>query len=178
MARRRAPGTPAGLDAGQVVEAALDVLKADGIGGLSMRAVAHRLKVAPNALYGHVAGKDALLDAVTGRLVGGAAPDEDAGWRFQLHSLAHHVWNELRPYPELAARFLMSPAAGDAAQGVRAQADAALAGARVPDERREPLVTALVTLAAGLACAGDRADVAALDAGLAGLLDAVARSAH
>ncbi len=178
MARRRPPGTPAGLDAGQVVAAALDVLRRDGVEGVSMRAVALQLRVAPNALYGHVAGKDALLDAVTGRLVDGVPTDDDAGWRFQLHCLAHHVWNALRPYPALAARFLTSPAASDAAQGVRAHADAALAGARVPAERRDPLVTALVTLAAGLACAGERADQAALDAGLAGLLDSVARSAH
>ncbi|MCD2196399.1 TetR family transcriptional regulator [Actinomycetospora endophytica] len=64
----RAPGQRAGLDRDAVVTAARAVL--DEGSALSMRAVAGRLGVAPNALYSHVDGRDGLLDAVLDDLLG------------------------------------------------------------------------------------------------------------
>jgi TetR/AcrR family transcriptional regulator, tetracycline repressor protein len=58
----RAPGQRAGLSRDAVVQAARAVL--DDGSALSMRAVAGRLGVAPNALYSHVDGREGLLDAV------------------------------------------------------------------------------------------------------------------
>jgi AcrR family transcriptional regulator len=46
------------------VAAALEVADADGLSGLSMRAVARRLGVEAMSLYHHVANKEALLDAM------------------------------------------------------------------------------------------------------------------
>lgn len=64
MSTHRTPGQRAGLDADKVLSAARVVLREDGMAGLSMRAVARRLGVAPNALYSYVQGKDELVDAV------------------------------------------------------------------------------------------------------------------
>lgn len=47
-----------------VLNAALALLEEEGEAGLSLRAVAARLHVTPNALYWHYADRDALLDAL------------------------------------------------------------------------------------------------------------------
>ena len=106
MARRRSPGTPAGLDAGRVVDAATALVAEGGVEALSMRAVAHRLGVAPNALYSHVADKDALLDMVTDALLADPPVGGDAGWRVRLDALGRHAWGATRGHPVLAARLL------------------------------------------------------------------------
>ena len=47
-----------------MLAAARDLLAERGIDALTMRALAERLDVAPNALYSHVTNKTALIDAV------------------------------------------------------------------------------------------------------------------
>ncbi len=54
----------AGLTREQIVAAARRTLTRRGLEGLSLRAVAAELGVAPNAIYSHLADKDALIDAV------------------------------------------------------------------------------------------------------------------
>jgi AcrR family transcriptional regulator len=54
----------AGLTREQIVAAAQRTLNRRGLDGLSLRAVAGELGVAPNAIYSHLADKDALIDAV------------------------------------------------------------------------------------------------------------------
>lgn len=58
----RAPGQRAGLTRDAVFAAARDLLAQDGLDGLTMRALARRLEVAPNALYSHTKSKAQLLD--------------------------------------------------------------------------------------------------------------------
>lgn len=70
MSRSRGPGERAGLDTAQVVVAARTVLEEAGVSGFSLRAVARRLGVAPNALYSHVTSRDHLLDAVLDDVLG------------------------------------------------------------------------------------------------------------
>jgi TetR/AcrR family transcriptional regulator, tetracycline repressor protein len=60
----RTSGQRAGLDRQAVLSAARAALDADGVEGLSMRSIARRLGVSPNALYSHVDSKVDLLDAV------------------------------------------------------------------------------------------------------------------
>jgi len=71
-ARRGRPpkGAPA-LSKDVIVEATLRVIGEEGIGGVSMRAVARVLGVDAKSLYNHVDGKDGLLDAVAESLLGG-----------------------------------------------------------------------------------------------------------
>lgn len=75
--RRRTRGMRAGLTREQIVEAALRTLADRGLDGLSLRAVAAELGVAPNAIYSHLADKDALIDAVLDSVLA-AVPDPTA----------------------------------------------------------------------------------------------------
>jgi TetR/AcrR family tetracycline transcriptional repressor len=60
----RTPGQRAGLTRDRVLAAARELLADRGLDGLTMRALADRLDVRPNALYSHVDSKTALLDDV------------------------------------------------------------------------------------------------------------------
>lgn len=58
----RTPGQRAGLTRDAVLTAAQSLLAEHGLDGLTMRRLANRLGVAPNALYSHVSNKTALID--------------------------------------------------------------------------------------------------------------------
>ncbi len=69
-----------------IVAAALQVLRAEGMDGVSMRRVAAELGTGPGSLYAHVANKDELLDLLYDEIVGEVPlpePDPDR-WREQL----------------------------------------------------------------------------------------------
>lgn len=59
-----------------VVDAAMRVLAENGIAGLSMRRIADELDVQVSALYWHFPSKQALLAAVSGRIVAGESDAE------------------------------------------------------------------------------------------------------
>lgn len=74
----------------QIVRAAIELLDADGVEGLSMRRLGNRLGSAATAVYWHVKSKDDLVvlagDAVWGEI---ELPDPDAvGWRTAATSMA------------------------------------------------------------------------------------------
>jgi AcrR family transcriptional regulator len=85
--RRRDP-----LSQATIVDAALEVLDADGLELLSMRHVARTLDTTAAALYWHVGSKDGLLDLVFDRVIGEQPvpdPDPDPGhWQDQLKDVA------------------------------------------------------------------------------------------
>ena len=66
--RRVAEPAKAPLTRDAIVEAALALLDADGLEGVSMRRVAQRLGTGPASLYQHVGGKDELLELVLDRV--------------------------------------------------------------------------------------------------------------
>ena len=80
MDAARSPGQRAGLTRSAVLAAARDVLADSGVESVTMRELARRLGVAPNALYSHVKSRTGLLDALLDDLLAEvAAPDPDAG---------------------------------------------------------------------------------------------------
>src|SRR5512132_1614763 len=83
--RRRDP-----LTQEAIVRAALEVLDADGLDGLSMRRVAEELDTGPASLYWHVGSKDGLLDLLFDHVIGEQhVPDpEPERWREQLKEVA------------------------------------------------------------------------------------------
>jgi TetR/AcrR family transcriptional regulator, tetracycline repressor protein len=64
MESARHPGQRAGLTRAAVLAAAHELVAEGGIEALSMRALADRLRVRPNALYSHVETKAALVDTL------------------------------------------------------------------------------------------------------------------
>jgi len=62
-----------------VLDAALALLDRQGLPGLTMRHLAQDLGVQPSALYWHVADKQTLLAALSGRILADAAPSTGQG---------------------------------------------------------------------------------------------------
>ncbi|TCC61791.1 TetR/AcrR family transcriptional regulator [Kribbella pittospori] len=63
---RRDPSShaAAGISVGAIADAALAVIRSDGVTGLTMRSVAERLNVRAPSLYHHVHNKEELLDLI------------------------------------------------------------------------------------------------------------------
>jgi TetR/AcrR family tetracycline transcriptional repressor len=83
-ARRRLHRTELSKQA--IVEAAARLYEHEGAAGVSMRRIARELGVAPMTLYGHVSGREEILEELVGRWLGAAwQPEVDAradphGW--------------------------------------------------------------------------------------------------
>lgn len=93
-AAKNAPRTP--LSRERVMRAAVDVADSEGIAAVSMRRIGQELGVEAMSLYNHVAGKEALLDAmveqVATEIVAAVAsldsPDPATDWRGALRARA------------------------------------------------------------------------------------------
>ncbi len=101
VAARRLPSRAVGgLDRERVVRAAMEIADADGLAGLSARAVAARIGVATMALHRH-------LDAELPQLIADAAfaeieyPEPPPGWRSHLRVAARLQWEAYRRHPWL-----------------------------------------------------------------------------
>ncbi len=122
---RRRPGRPAALSRGQVLDAALTLFDAHGVGAVTIRRVATALGVSPMALYRHVANKDELLlvlvDRLAARLRYPKRPQDPREailtlWATLYGGLAEHPW-----LPEvLARRRLMAFSVLDAIEEIHA----------------------------------------------------------
>ncbi len=88
----------------RVVAEALDVIGADGVDALSMRALANRLDVVPGALYRHVRSKDQLHDLVLDAVLAEVDCRVDPGepWTEQLVALAERLRAVLEDHPGIA----------------------------------------------------------------------------
>jgi AcrR family transcriptional regulator len=97
-----------------IVDKALELIEADGLENLSTRTLGKSLGVQAMALYHHIPSKDALLDAVTARLIGTLViPEPSDNWRADLETLAANYMAIVRNYPRafvlLAARRFNTP---------------------------------------------------------------------
>ena len=114
---RRGPRRSLGL--GQVVDAALEVVDEGGPDALSIRAVAARLGVNPNALYTYVASRAALEREIVERvladsdvsLLDGAA----AAWRHRVMEYAVSLRLVLLRHPGVARLMMTAPMDGPTA---------------------------------------------------------------
>lgn len=110
----RRPGNRAGLDSDQVLAVARDVVRGEGVEGLTMRRLAERLGVAPNALYSHYADKGALLDAVLDSLLGEVASSHrnQVDWRDALVALMVASRRMLLDHQEFLPHLMARPMRG------------------------------------------------------------------
>ncbi|CCF65602.1 Putative transcriptional regulator, TetR family [Nocardia cyriacigeorgica GUH-2] len=85
------------------MEAALRVVRADGVDKLSMRRLSRELGVSPMAPYYYVADKRELLDLVaTAALAGVRKPPPESGpWQQRLRELIDQIDEKLRKHPGL-----------------------------------------------------------------------------
>jgi AcrR family transcriptional regulator len=101
MRERPHRGPRPGLSLGRIVDAAVRVADAEGLGAVSMGRVAAELGTAPMSLYRHVSAKEELLtlmvDAAWGPAPDGPAPGE--GWRAGLSRWAWALRAGARRHP-------------------------------------------------------------------------------
>lgn len=169
--RPRTPGQRAGLTHAAVLAAARELLAEGGVRVLTMRALAGRLGVAPNALYSHVADKTALLDDLLDDVLAevwapaSAFADPVAG----LHTIMTTSYRALLAHADLVRHALARQGSrGPHAQRLGATTVALLRRAGVPATETAQALRVLVVyvigsaaLAAGPAGVGDEAPLGA-----------------
>jgi TetR/AcrR family transcriptional regulator, tetracycline repressor protein len=97
-----------------IIREALALLDEHGTGALSMRRLADRLGVAPNALYTHVRGKADLIDGLIDQVYAGLdlEPDPAGDWTQQLATLSQGVRAHLLAHPAVVPYALQRPGLG------------------------------------------------------------------
>jgi AcrR family transcriptional regulator len=107
--RDRPAKAPLGEDV--VVNAALEILKSEGLEAVTMRRVATALDTGPASLYVYVAGREGLFQAMLDRVIAAVElePPDPSRWRAQLHSLLERVRGALAAHPGIAAMTLADP---------------------------------------------------------------------
>lgn len=101
LSARPTKGPKPGLSIERIVEAAIGVARAEGIGAVSMARVATELGSSPMSLYRYVAAKDELLGLMVDSALGGPPPppDGDEQWRDGLSRWAWGFHDALRRHP-------------------------------------------------------------------------------
>ncbi|MFQ6392484.1 mycofactocin system transcriptional regulator MftR2 [Nocardia sp. KC 131] len=103
VGRMQASGGGNTLSESEIVEAALRVVRADGVEKLSMRRLSRELGVSPMAPYYYVADKRELLDLVATAALTGVrkSPPESGPWQQRLRDLIDQIDEKLRKHPGL-----------------------------------------------------------------------------
>ena len=147
VGKPRAPGQRAGLTRDRVLAAAHGLLGEEGVDALTMRALAARLGVSPNALYSHVADKSEVVDAVLDDVLAEVdVPPADAGPEAGLQAIMASTHKVLLAHPDLVPLYV----ARQGARGPNAQhlgqvmlaslESAGVSGARALEARRVLIV--------------------------------------
>jgi AcrR family transcriptional regulator len=92
------------LSEGVIVDAALEILRAEGLDAVTMRRVASELDTGAASLYVYIKGRDELRAAMLDRVsstVPLERPDPDR-WREQVHALLTNVLRALEAHPGIA----------------------------------------------------------------------------
>jgi AcrR family transcriptional regulator len=115
--RARTQRRTGALSRERIVEAAVELLDADGEGGLTFRALSERLATGPGAIYWHVTNKDELLVAATEALVTVALTVEPAAAgespQDRIRAVALGLYDAIDRHPwlgtQLSAQLSRSP---------------------------------------------------------------------
>ncbi|GAB3574186.1 TetR/AcrR family transcriptional regulator [Amycolatopsis endophytica] len=105
---RRSSRRSEALSRERIIEAAIELLDADGEAGLTFRVLTARLSTGPGAIYWHVANKGELLDAATESVVAAAVPLDPAGSarspREEIRAVALGLFEAIDGHPWLATQ--------------------------------------------------------------------------
>lgn len=120
-ARPGRPGPRRTLSEQAILDAALALLAELGAEQVTIRGIAARVGIAPNAVYTYFPDKAAVLHGLTEQLLG-RVHDNPSGesalpWRDRIHALAHDLRNELLAHPGSVHLLL-----GDSMDGPNARA--------------------------------------------------------
>jgi AcrR family transcriptional regulator len=92
------------LSQAQIVEAALRIVKTEGVEGVSMRRLAAEFDTGPSSLYAHVASKDELLQLMFEEVCGlvEVPPFDPSRWQDQVREIARSGHQVLLDHYDLA----------------------------------------------------------------------------
>jgi AcrR family transcriptional regulator len=113
--RRDRPAKPA-LSRDAIIDAALEIVRNEGVDALSMRRLAQALDTGPASLYVYVANRDELWELIFDAAVGTleTEPTDPARWREQLHTLAGRMVHLMAvEYPGMARLAMARIPVGD-----------------------------------------------------------------
>lgn len=93
-----------GLSVPRIVDATIELADAEGIGAVTIRAVAERLGTGAMSLYTHVPGKPELLELMVDRVAadtyaGRAIPAEQPTWQDGVRHIARSNWDNIVAHP-------------------------------------------------------------------------------
>jgi AcrR family transcriptional regulator len=102
-----------------LVREALALLDSEGLDALTMRNLADRLGVVPNALYRHVKDKDDLLDGVLNEAVASVPlPPGHLGWDEGLVAMAIAIRATMLEHPAITSLVVSRPSLGPASLAI------------------------------------------------------------
>jgi TetR/AcrR family transcriptional regulator, tetracycline repressor protein len=114
--RRGRRGPRRALSEHQILDAAMELLDEGGLTAASVRGIAAKVGVAPNAVYTYFPDKAALLSGVVERLLGEVDDtvftDRDESWRQRVESLALELRGRLSAHPGVVPLMIGGPMDG------------------------------------------------------------------
>jgi len=136
----------------RIVEAAIEILDAEGEGALTFRALGARLATGSGALYWHVANKNELLTAAASGVIAGAMTEATrrAPPRKAIRALALGVFDAIDAHPWVGTQLTREPwqpAMAQIFEGIGVQ----LRALGVPEQAQFDAVSALVNYLLGVA---------------------------
>ncbi len=110
----RAPSGQPSLSRDQIVRAAMEILDAEGLAGLSMRRLGTKLGSGATSLYWHVAHKEELLELVVDEVLGEVYVPEpgDTSWRVGASVWANGMRAALLRHPWVIGLLGLHPTLG------------------------------------------------------------------
>jgi AcrR family transcriptional regulator len=133
MAERLRPGPRRALTEDEILDAALSLLDEGGANAATVRGIAAKVGVAPNAVYTYFPDKAAVIDALVERLLGevdhGVFADRDQPWRHRVESLALELRARLAAHPGAVPLMVTGPLDGPNALALNERLLALLADA-------------------------------------------------
>ncbi|TDO30665.1 TetR family transcriptional regulator [Kribbella sp. VKM Ac-2527] len=115
-AKRGRPGPRRALTENQILDAALTLLDEGGTDAASVRGIAAKVGVAPNAVYTYFPDKAAVIKGLVERLLGevdhGLFVDRDQPWRQRVESLALELRTRLSAHPGVVPLMIGGPMDG------------------------------------------------------------------
>jgi TetR/AcrR family transcriptional regulator, tetracycline repressor protein len=114
--RQRRRGPRRALTEDEILDAALELLDNGGPDAASVRGIAARVGVAPNAVYTYFPGKAAVVSALVERLLGevdhDVFADRERPWRERVEALALELRERLSAHPGAVALMIGGPMNG------------------------------------------------------------------
>jgi TetR/AcrR family transcriptional regulator, tetracycline repressor protein len=114
--KRKRPGPRRALTEDEILDATLHLLDEGGANGASVRGIAAKVGVAPNAVYTYFPDKAAVIGALVERLFGevdhGVFADRAQPWRQRVESLAVELRARLAAHPGAVILMIGQPRTG------------------------------------------------------------------